>query len=171
MEFFSTSDIAAAIAVLAYIGLVFAAGVSDILSLTIPNRYTCAIVLLYPPYVLSAGQAVDWPGAILVALGALAVGFLLFALGWWGGGDAKFFGAVALWAGPSSIVTLVLTTTIAGGAIAVFILLQHYLPYAITTGFFRFRAFIPNRPGMSMPYGVAIAVGALYGAFTMLQVS
>ena len=171
MDFIFAPDIAATIAVLAYIGLVFAAGVSDILTLTIPNRFTGAIVLLYPSYVLSSSQPVDWMGAVLVAGGILALGFLLFALGWWGGGDAKLFGAAALWAGPDGVLDFVLTTTIAGGVIAVFILLQHYLPHAISTGFFRFRAAMPKRKSLPMPYGVAIAVGALYGAFTMLKVS
>ena len=171
MDLVYAPEIAATIAVLAYIGLVFAAGVSDILTLTIPNRFTGAIVLLYPSYVLSTGQPVDWFGAVLVGAAALALGFFLFSFGWWGGGDAKLFGAVALWAGPNAILDLVLTTTIAGGAIAVFILLQYYLPHAISTGFFRFKAAMPKRKSLPMPYGVAIAVGALYGAFTMLKVS
>lgn len=171
MDSLGTNDLAAIIAVLAYVGLVFAAGVSDILTLTIPNRFSGAIVLLYPIHVLSAPHAIDWLNAMLIALGALCVGFALFAAGLWGGGDAKFLGAVALWAGPDSILDLIVTTTLAGGAICVFILLQHYVPHAITSGFFRYRAMIPRLSGTPLPYGAAIAIGALYGAFTLLKVS
>ena len=70
MEYIISSDIAATIAILAYVGLVFAAGVSDILTLTIPNRFSAAILLLYPSYVLSSGQPIDWQGGFLIAFGA-----------------------------------------------------------------------------------------------------
>ena len=171
MDYVNTSEIAATIAVLAYVGLVFAAGVSDILTLTIPNRFSAAIVLLYPSHVLSAGHPVDWQGALLIAFGALVFGFVIYALGGWGGGDAKLFGAAALWAGPGNLLDFTLTTMLAGGAITVFVWLQHYLPHLFATGFLRFREAVPNLRGQPVPYGAAIAVGALYGAFTLLKVS
>jgi prepilin peptidase CpaA len=171
MESIGVAEIAATTAVLAYVGLVFAAGLSDILTLSIPNRFTAAIILLYPSYVLSASHPIDWPSAILIALGALSLGFALYIAGLWGGGDAKFLGAVALWAGPDGVLDLVLTTALAGGVVSVFILLQHYLPHAVASGFFRFRAALPHQRAQPVPYGVAISIGALYGAFTLLKVS
>ena len=171
MEYVTSSNIAGTVAILAYVGLVFAAGVNDILNLTIPNRFTAAIVMLYPSHVLSSGIAIDWSGSLLIALGALVFAFALFTLGFWGGGDAKLFSAAALWAGPDFILDFALITMLTGGAITVFIWLQHTLPYVITSGFFRFRSGIPSLLGEPIPYGAAIAVGALYGAFTLLKVS
>ncbi len=171
MEYLGSAQVATTVAILAYVGLVFAAGVSDILTLTIPNRFSAAIVLLFPSYALSAGSAVDWWGSMLIAFGALVFGFVLYALGGWGGGDAKLFGAAALWAGPDHILNFTLTTMLAGGAITVFIMLQHYLPHVFSTGFFRFREGLPKLRGEPIPYGSAIAVGGLYGAFTLLRVA
>jgi prepilin peptidase CpaA len=171
MEYAISSDIAATIAILAYVGLVFAAGVSDILTLTIPNRFSAAILLLYPSYVLSSGHPIDWPGSLLIAFGALVFAFVVFASGFWGGGDAKLFAAAALWAGPDFIVDFTLITMAAGGAITLFVFLQHTLLGVVTTGISSFRETIPKLRGEPIPYGAAISVGALYGAFTLLKVS
>ncbi len=171
MEYVTSSDIAATVVILAYVGLIFAAGVNDILTLTIPNRFSGAIVLLYPSYVLSSGHAIDWQGSLLIAFGALVFAFVMFALGFWGGGDAKLFAAAALWAGPDFILDFTLITMAAGGAITVFVLLQHTLPHVFMSGFYGFRDAIPKLRGEPIPYGAAIAVGALYGAFTLLKVS
>ena len=153
MEYVTSSEIAATVAILAYVGLIFAVGVNDILTLTIPNRFSGAIVLLFPSYVLSSAHPVDWLGSLLIAFGALVFAFVLFALGGWGGGDAKLFSAVALWAGPDFILDFTLITMLAGGAITVFVWLQHYLPHVVTTGFFRFRDAIPKLRGEPIPYG------------------
>ena len=63
MEYVTSSNIAGTVAILAYVGLVFAAVLNDILNLTIPNRFTAAIVMLYPSHVLSSGIAIDWSGS------------------------------------------------------------------------------------------------------------
>ncbi len=165
------SEIAAITAVLTYVGFVFAAGVNDILTFSIPNRLTASIVLLYPSYVLTADHTIDWSSSMLMALVVLSLGFALYIGGLWGGGDAKFLGAVALWAGPDGVLALILTTAVAGGVISVFILLQHYMPHAIVSGFFRHRSALPSLRGKPMPYGAAISIAALYGAFTLLKVS
>lgn len=171
MEYEIPSHIAATVAVLAYVGLVFAAGVSDILTLTIPNRFSAAILLLYPSYVLSAGHAVDWQSSLLIAFGALVFGFVMFSIGGWGGGDAKLFAVAALWMGPKIILDFTIITMLAGGAITVFVGLQRTLPQAFTSGRFRLKDAILGLRGVPIPYGAAIAVGALYGAFTLLRVS
>jgi len=171
MEIVTSSDIAVTVAILAYVGLVFAAGVSDILTLTIPNRFSVAILLLYPSYVLSSGHPIDWPGSLLIAFGALTFAFVMFAFGAWGGGDAKFFAAAALWAGPDFILDFTFITMLAGGAITVFVGLRHALPQVLATGIFNLKSVLLELRGEPIPYGAAIAVGALYGAFTLLKVS
>ena len=171
MEYVISSDIAATAAILAYVGLVFAAGVSDILTLTIPNRFSAAILLIYPSYLLSSAHPIDWRSSLLIAFGALVFAFVMFAFGAWGGGDAKFFAAAALWAGPDFILDFTLITMLAGGAITVFVGLRHTLPQVFTTGAFRLKDAILELRGEPIPYGAAIAVGALYGAFTLLKVS
>ena len=89
---------------------------SDLLTLRIPNRAVLVILGLYPVYVLTAGQAVPWPAASLIAAVSFAIGFALFATNLFGGGDVKLFAATALWAGPAHIVPLLFAT--AGSVVA-----------------------------------------------------
>ena len=97
---------------------------------------------------------------------ALIFGMAMFAAGWIGGGDAKLFAAAALWLGLQAAPTYLAVIGLAGGLLAVGLLglrsvyLQPYMP--------RNPAWFARlvEPGESVPYGVAIAVGAL-AAFPM----
>lgn len=149
--------------------LVAAAALQDVKNFTIPNVYSLSVIVLYPAFVVSSGTAVDWVAAAGIASACLLVGFLLFALKLCGGGDAKLFAAVALWAGPASILEFTLITAVAGGVIAVGLWASHKASFLVP--------FLPQ--GLScdsetfakkpMPYGAAIAVGAVYVAFTLLR--
>ena len=140
--------------------LIWAAG-SDLLRLRIPNPVVLGIATLYPLHVLSAPTAIDWPGALAVAGLVFATGFALFASRILGGGDAKLLAAVALWAGPSQIVILLLSTAIIGGLLAVFATtpLRVMLPYVVAAA--RLDADAGQLDKMQIPYGVAIAAGGL----------
>jgi prepilin peptidase CpaA len=123
------------------------------------------------PLALIAGFAVAAPamGLPLTAVGlhvgvgavALALGMAMFALGWIGGGDAKVFAAAALWLGWPAVLTYAIATCMAGGGLAVglLVLRSGYLrPYVVTGPAWMNRL---AEPGENVPYGVAIAVGAL----------
>jgi prepilin peptidase CpaA len=107
------------ISILAFGALLVAAAIEDVRGLTIPNRIPLGIIILYPAYVLSAGAPVDWTGAAVLAAIALVIGFVIFARGYAGGGDAKLFVAASLWAGPTLFPTFLVVTAIVGGAIAI----------------------------------------------------
>jgi prepilin peptidase CpaA len=149
--------------------LVVAAAYQDVKSFTIPNIFSLSILILYPAFVLSAAGEVNWLFALGIASGSLIVGFALFAFKLCGGGDAKLFAAVSLWAGPDLMVEFTLLMGITGGIIAVSLWLHHrvslmvpFLPQGTTTDSETFA----KKP---MPYGLAIAVGAVYVAFTLLR--
>ena len=163
------SVVVSQIVVLSFAGLAFWAAISDVRSLTIPNPVCLAILVLYPVYALSAGHPVNWSGALLVAGIVLSVGFVLFALRWAGGGDAKFFAVSALWAGPGLIVPFILYTALAGGAMAIILWLRHRLSRAATPAMVLVTAGDPEFHKQQMPYGAAIAVGALYVAQALLK--
>ena len=165
------STFASHFALLAFAGLVFSAAISDILRFRIPNRICLALVLLYPAYVLAASQPVDWLPAIGVAAASLLVGFILFSLNACGGGDAKMFSAVALWAGPALILPLGLYTSLAGGVMVLFLWFQHRLARAPSAAMVLQTVADSNFSKQPMPYGAAIAVGGLYVAFTLLRVN
>jgi len=165
------ATIAAKLALLCFAALTFTAAVSDILRFTIPNRVCLAIVALYPAYALAALQPADWLAAIAVASAGLAIGFGLFSLRLCGAGDAKLLAAALLWAGPNHALPLVVLTTLAGGAIAIFMYLQHRLVRVPTLTRFALSQADSSIGQLQMPYGAAIGVAGLYVAFTLMRIS
>ncbi len=137
------------------------AGLKDATSYTIPNRVTIAVAAAFVPAALIAGLPLPQVGvALLAGLAALVAGMAMFAFGWIGGGDAKLFAGCALWLGVPAVVPFMLWTGIAGGLLAVGLLYLRKLPRpAYATG----PAWAARllTPGESVPYGVAIAAGAL----------
>ena len=135
------------LAILAAI-LVFAA-VVDLRTFTISNRLNLTIALLAPIYWWSAALA-PWPG-VAVQVGAGAAVFLLLATafyaGMMGGGDVKLATAVALWFSPAVILKFLVLMSLAGGVLTLAVV-----------GWHRFKR-RDGRP--EIPYGVAIAFGAL----------
>ena len=129
--------------------LLLVAAVIDVRTYTISNRLNLAVALLAPLYWWSVGIPL-WPDvAIQLALGAGV--FILFALAFYagvmGGGDVKLAAAVALWFSPATTLKFLVFMSIAGGVLTLLVVGLHKLR---------------KRPGRSeIPYGVAIAVGAL----------
>lgn len=140
--------------------LVIVAGLQDLTSMKIRNWISAALVVAFFPAALLIGLA---PLTIAMHVGvgvlALAVTIGLFALGQMGGGDAKLIAATSLWFGLGAGMFL-LWMALAGGVFAVLILIgraraQPYL--AALPGW----ASTLMTPKKRIPYGVAIAAGAL----------
>jgi len=142
--------------------LVIAAAVRDLTSFTIPNTLPLALIVAFPVAALALGLPLSAIGlGFAVGAAALVVGMGMFAARWIGGGDAKLFAAAALWLGLPGLMTYLLITGVAGGVLAVSLLALRSTPV---------RAVMPAgpawfarlaQPGENVPYGVAIAVGAL----------
>jgi prepilin peptidase CpaA len=136
------------------------AAATDLLTLTIPNRLTlglCAAFLLIAPV-----AGLSWQD-ILTHLAAgclmLLAGVALFSLGWVGGGDAKLLAAASLWLGFEPLVLFLAYVAVFGGVLAVAILAYRSLPAgALPLPGWAMRL---HHKGEGMPYGVAIAAGAL----------
>ncbi len=134
----------------------------DIGTMTIPNKVSLVLIGAFLVLIPLAGMPLDQvinhfsAGAL-----CLLIGFGLFAAGIVGGGDAKLISAGALWVGYDSLLVYIMVTFLAGGLLALVMLLmrrsilQHALPLPGWMGHL-----IDRQKGM--PYGVAIAVGALY---------
>ncbi len=138
-----------------------AAAAYDVLTLTIPNWISLAIIALFPVLALAAG--LGWHDLVWhVALGiiALAAGIIAFAVGIVGGGDAKLFAAVALYMGPLGIAPYVFDVAIAGGVLAMLFVVLHQPRLEEWTRRSPVLAQIVSR-GMAIPYGVAIVAGGL----------
>ncbi len=137
------------------------AAISDLLTMTIPNRVSLALavsfLVLAPIFGLSAAEI----GMHLVGAGAVFFAcFTLFALNVMGGGDAKLLAAAALWFGfDSSLAEFLVYVAFIGGAVTILVLLLRSqastimaiglpLPHSLTAA-------------KKIPYGVAIAVGGM----------
>jgi prepilin peptidase CpaA len=152
---------------IAFPALAIVAAMRDATSFTIPNWISLALIGLYFPAALALGVPLPQIGlAVLVGFGALLVGMGMFAAGWIGGGDAKLFAAVALWLGWSALLPFLAVTALAGGGLALSLLVARsgwFRPVTIGLGGWVGRL---TTPGENVPYGVAIAAGAL-AAFPM----
>lgn len=141
-------------------GLLIAA-LSDYLRRRIPNGVVIGLIVLY----FAAALARISPSAVLSGLAAaglaFAVTYLLYHFNVFGAGDAKLFTAVALFAGLGQLGTLALATVLIGGAMAVLVLITRpgRAIRAMTT---RGR---DSGERSGIPYGVAIALGAIVTAW------
>ncbi|MEJ2818800.1 prepilin peptidase [Caulobacter sp. CCG-8] len=157
---------------LVFPALVVVAGLKDATSYTIPNWISLALIAAFAPVALVSGASLATLGLCLAAgLAALLVGMGMFAAGWIGGGDAKLFAAVVLWLGWPAAGPFMLVTALAGGALTLGLL-------SLRSGWFE-PVLAGSPPWIrklgakdgDIPYGVAIAVGALMafpqGALTL----
>ena len=152
--------------------MVILAGLRDMTSYTIPNWISFGTLLAFFPTAFALGLPLPVIGINLtVGLVALILGMGMFALGWIGGGDAKLFAAAGVWLGYPSFIGFTMVTAIAGGLLAVGLLGMRSLWV---------RRYVVGGPpwferltthGENVPYGVAIAVGALfaYPASALMQ--
>jgi prepilin peptidase CpaA len=133
----------------------------DLASYTIPNFIPLAVVLAFVLFgIFSRQNAAFYEAHALAALIALLAGFVLFALGYIGGGDAKLFAGMAAWFGLHDLIAYVLVASLFGGALTLALLSIRRFPLpAALAG----RAWIArlHEPRAGIPYGVALAAGAL----------
>jgi prepilin peptidase CpaA len=140
--------------------LVFAA-VTDLLTMTIPNRVPVGLAAGFLLLALVGGMSLE---AIAVHLGGglavLVLGFCLFSFGYIGGGDAKLLAGTALWFGWSEIVPFIVITTFCGGLLAIALLSARRIPLPAGLARLPWLARLHDA-SEGAPYGIAIAAGAL----------
>jgi prepilin peptidase CpaA len=151
-----------------------AGGVCDVRGARIPNRLTYGSVV--------AGFAVraiwGWAGLKGGLIGLLVGGgifYLLFLLGGMGGGDVKLMAAVGTWAGGAQAVVVVIASALAGGVLAIAYMVFHrrvratlfniveLVRHHLTSGIQPHPELnIRGERALRIPYGMAVAMGALY---------
>ena len=145
------------------------AAFSDLLTMTIANRVSLLLVVTFA--VVAPFTGMDWAtyGMHFAAAGiVLAVTFTLFAIGGFGGGDAKLLTAIALWCGYSDVlVEYMLTAAVLGGILTVQLVLWRGSFAAFYAGA-RF-AFLEKlgRTDVGVPYGIALGAAGLITAPSM----
>ena len=140
--------------------MVFAA-ISDLFTMTISNRISIALALLFIVMAFACGLSaavIFWHlacGAIMLVLT-----FCMFAHGWIGGGDAKLAAATAIWLGFEHVGDYVLSASFLGGLLTLLIIGLRNWPLP---GVLMARQWIArlHEPGTGIPYGVALASAGL----------
>ena len=145
-----------------FLTLCVIAAMLDVHRLTIPNWLNHSMVVLFIPAAAVSGLPLEIIGGhVLVAALAFLIAFGLFAFNIFGGGDAKMIPAVMLWLGPQASLSFVMVMALAGGACALLILLvRGTVPAGAVPGIIR----APFEEKAGVPYGVAIAAGAIVSA-------
>ena len=133
--------------------LVLAAAIEDAVRLKISN-FTCGLVFVGALVAMGVHgfQLSMWQNAV-VCIAILALGTPAFAAGWLGGGDVKLLAALGLWLDLQAALGLLSAVFIAGGLLAILSITGR------RTGLWRRNS---NPRDSRIPYGVAIAAGALF---------
>ena len=147
---------------LVFFGLVAMAALEDALSFTIPNWICLALAAAFPLAAMAIGMPLQTVAVnVGVGLAALVIGMVMFALRWVGGGDAKLLAAVSLWLGWPAISSFLAVTAIAGGSLAILLISLRSAPLRPIVLMGPSWVVRLAEPGEGIPYGVAIAIGAV----------
>ncbi|MBE7637853.1 hypothetical protein GUA87_13435 [Sneathiella sp. P13V-1] len=146
--------------VLAAFLLTMLAAYSDWKSYKIPNYISLALIALFPVVFWLSPVEISWIDSLIVAGVTFVVGFILFAIGGFGGGDVKLIVALSLWAGSQFIVPFMVAMVLAGGGLVIVVLIREVIRGDKELSV-RARVKASLRAKTPVPYGVAIALGSL----------
>ncbi len=150
-----------AISLLLFPAMMAFAASSDLITMTISNRVSLALVAGFVVLALVTGMGM---GEFARHLGAgalvLVVAFGFFSRGWIGGGDAKLAAATALWFGFDQLVPYLLYASLLGGLLTFAMLQFRTLPLPAPLAGQAWAERL-HRMDTGIPYGIALAAAAL----------
>jgi prepilin peptidase CpaA len=127
----------------------------DLTQRRIPNWLCAATAVIGLAAALALGGVSDLGSHALHAFLALLGGMVLFAMGGFGGGDAKFYAGAACWFGLKQAPQLLVSITLAGlTVLAVWFLYRRVRRLPIS----RKKS---DTPFDDLPYGIGIGLGAV----------
>lgn len=131
--------------------LLVLAGIEDARTREIANWKNVAIAALAPLWWWAHGLQL-WPDVAIqcaIAVVVFALFLIPYARGWMGGGDVKMIGALALWfVDWTALAWMLIVMSLVGGVLTLVMMLD------------RWRRNTPDP--IEIPYGVAIAIAALF---------
>jgi prepilin peptidase CpaA len=143
---------------------------SDARNLMIPNWVPFLLIITFFAYSLSFWPDIDLLPRLATSALVFLLGFVVYNLNWFGGGDLKLLTAVSLWIGPDHIIAFSLLMAGLGSLLGLLLLT---LRWAVKVR----GALSPERLPKSVrrwleegacPYGIAIATAALVMAPSVL---
>ena len=150
-----------------YTLLLCIAAVLDTWKFIIPNAVTVGLMALFVVTTLLLPIEMgwrDWLSHLGAAGAVLTGGAVLFAFDKMGGGDVKLMTAVAFWTGFEYLADLLLYIALAGGALAIGLIIARKLLFALMTAASLTKVTVPRilLSGEPVPYGLAIAPSAIF---------
>ncbi len=157
-----------------YTFLLGIAAVFDTWKFIIPNAIAVALVVLFIATALFLPVMTPlvpemtwmaWLSHIGAAVAVFTGGAVMYAFNKLGGGDVKLLTAVAFWAGFEHLTELLLYVAVAGGALAIGLIILRRLILALRTAWPKLAAAKFPRvllQGEAVPYGLAIAPISVY---------
>jgi prepilin peptidase CpaA len=134
---------------------------SDLLTMTISNRVSLILAGGFFGLGLAIGiGSTDFLMHVAAGSAVLLAGFICFARGWMGGGDAKLAAATALWLGFDHLLDYFVYASLFGGALTLLLLQYRMVPLP------RLLAAQPwaerlHQKDCGVPYGIALAAAGL----------
>ena len=148
-------------ALMVFPAIVIIAALRDTTTMTIPNWLCATGLATFAPAAGIAHLNLGEIGLCIgVGLACLGVGIGMFAAGWIGGGDAKLMAVCGLWLGWGPLGPFLISTALGGGVFTLLLVWGRAVaaPIANMGPSWLSRLL---KPGGDVPYGVAIAIGAL----------
>lgn len=137
------------------------AAMSDLITMTIPNRLSLLLIAGFFGMAVLSGMPLATMGMHLGAgFLVLLITFSMFALGWIGGGDAKLAAATGLWCGFGVLLDYALVASVFGGLLTLMIL---YWRSSLLPEFALRVSWIArlHHAKTGIPYGIALAAAGL----------
>lgn len=137
------------------------AGISDAMSFTISNKVSLALFIGFVLLVPFSGLSFEEIGThVAIGFLMLLIGFVFFAFGYLGGGDAKIIAAASLWLGPEYTGMFLLFAAFYGGILSLIVLKIYNTPLP---NFLANQKWLVNyQTGTAaVPYGIAIGLAGL----------
>jgi len=137
------------------------AAASDLVSMTISNKVSLALIAGFAVFALAMDLPLPLIGMhVLMFAIVLLIGFALFAFGAIGGGDAKLAASTALWFGFAHALEYVVAAAFFGGILTLLILNLRGSPLPDRISQIGWIARL-HRADQGVPYGIALAAAAL----------
>ncbi|MGQ7792081.1 A24 family peptidase [Faunimonas sp. B44] len=157
----TVSDAALVTASLLFPGAMIYAGIMDLVTMKIRNGLVLFVAAAYFVLAPLAGFGAAEIGlSAILGLAVFVVTFVLFALGWIGGGDAKLAAATALWFGPEHALTFFTYMALLGGLLTLAIIQLRAWPLPSPLSRIGWLSHL-HAPKTGIPYGAAMAPAAL----------
>lgn len=149
--------------------------VSDVKTRRIPNSLTYSGMVVAIAWRFATLGWAGLGGALLGGLVGGGIFLLLFLAKGMGAGDVKLMAAIGCFVGPGGALQIILACAIAGGLMAVGVMIYHRRVRTTVSNVGKILRFhftrgpqvhptinLSNPSAIRLPYGVAIAVGSVY---------